>query len=82
MRWTQAASGAIGSQGGFTVSGFDAQSTTGADADGEVVWFWRPRVGVKLREDRAEPDRAARREAFGVTGSTKPRVPEKSAYNP
>ena len=24
--------------------------TSGADADGEVVWFWRPDAGAKLAE--------------------------------
>jgi len=36
-------------------------STTGADADGEVAWFWRPMVGVKVRWNSVEPNRAARR---------------------
>ena len=40
--------GRDGSQGGFRRERFERASTTGADADGEVVWFWRPRVGVKV----------------------------------
>ena len=34
-----------------------ARKTSGSVADGEVVWFWRPRVGAKVRGNRAEPDR-------------------------
>ena len=26
----------------------DVPLTNGADADGEVVWFWRPDAGVKF----------------------------------
>ena len=28
----------------------EALMTKGAEADGEVVWFWRPDAGVKSRE--------------------------------
>jgi hypothetical protein len=28
----------------------DALLTNGAEADGEVVWFWHPDAGVKLAE--------------------------------
>jgi hypothetical protein len=27
-----------------------ATQTSGTNADGEVVWFWRPDAGVKFRE--------------------------------
>jgi hypothetical protein len=26
------------------------RKTSGANVDGEVVWFWRPDAGVKFRE--------------------------------
>ena len=32
--------------------------TNGAEADGEVVWFWRPKAGVKLAE-ASRPDRVS-----------------------
>jgi hypothetical protein len=28
-----------------------ARATSAAEADGEVVWFWRPLAGVKRAED-------------------------------
>ena len=32
--------------------------TNGAEADGEVVWLWRPKAGVKLAE-ASRPDRVS-----------------------
>jgi hypothetical protein len=34
----------------------DAPLTNGADADGEVVWFWRPDAGAKLCGDDLRSD--------------------------
>jgi len=32
-----------------------ARKTRRAEADGEVVWFWRPDAGVKLAKTRSAP---------------------------
>jgi hypothetical protein len=42
------------------------------DADGEIVWSWRPDAGVKF---------VMLRRASWTTGTIKP-VPEESAYKP
>ncbi len=38
---------AIVTDAGLDAMDAAAQSTNGANADGEVVWFWRPDAGVK-----------------------------------
>ena len=40
---------AIVTDAGWDAMDAAAQSTIGAKADGEVVWFWRPDAGVKSR---------------------------------
>ena len=43
-----------------------------AEADGEVVWFWRPRVGAKFAE-ASRPNRASGKTLIrATTVATKP----------
>ena len=78
MRWRRCCRVRLISQGEAIRERSKACETSGSVADGEAVWFWRPMVGVKLRTDHAEPNRAAKRCQRGATGSTHPMVPGKS----
>ena len=59
--------------------------TSGSVADGEVAWFWRPMVGVKvLMQSRgAQPGCEARHfRTDGVNNSNGPRESAKEAVTP